>query len=168
VAERKASGKAAAEKGDEGRTSPSASTAEESTPKKAAAAPAEEPTSTASNEAVTTQAAPLDAPEKKVVLGNPESSTNYVAANAALRSPPGANHIRLLTEDGRELGPEDVFEFPPPESPSMLATVKQRVIQEFTYPGALTPTRHLMYPAGAQVPVGQALQLRDAMRVVTQ
>jgi hypothetical protein len=113
-----------------------------------------------------TQAAPLAAPEDKPRrLGHPESSTNFVAANAALRSVPGANHRRLLDFDGNDLDPEQMFVFPEAESPSMLATVRKAIYEEFTYPNASTPTTHLLYPAEAKVPVEQALKLRDALRL---
>lgn len=114
-----------------------------------------------------TQAAPLEAPPARPSrLGNPDSSTNFVAAAAALRSPSGSTHIRLHDEDDNDVDPEGLFEFPPPESPSMLARVNERVFQQFTYPGATTPTSQLLYAQGAMVPVEQALWVRDALRTV--
>jgi hypothetical protein len=123
-------------------------------------------TARATSATAETDAAPLDAPEPRPrKLGHPDSSTNFVAANAALRSPPGSNHVRLLDASGADVDPESVFEFPPSESPSMMATVNRQVFQEFTYPEASTPTTQLLYPAGARVPVEQALKLRNALRL---
>lgn len=116
--------------------------------------------------AAETQAAPLSAPDPARKLGDPYSSTDFVAANAALRSEPGARHIRLFDDEGADIDPDDVFEFPPAESPSMLADVKRKTYQEFLYREARTPSTRLMYPAGARVPVWQALKVREALHAV--
>lgn len=118
--------------------------------------------------AVNTQAAPLDAPLVRAVLGNPDSSTNFASANAALRSVPGSQHVRLFDDDGQDVDPEALFEFPAPDSPSMLAKVPRRVYQEFIPPQATTHLSHLYYPAGATVPVMQARQVRDALQLLSQ
>ena len=110
------------------------------------------------------QAAPLDAPSTPAAEEVMPSSNDPVAANAALRTPSGSGHIRLLGEDGNDVDPESLFTFPGADSPSAIATVGQRVYQEFRYPGASTPTTHLLYPEGAQVPVAAALQVREQLR----
>jgi hypothetical protein len=157
VAERKTS-KAAAASAPKGVTESGEPTAQSD---------ANEPDAATSDAAQKTDAAPLSAPkESPRRLGNPDSSTNFVAANAALRSVPGANHKRLHDIDGNDVDPETVFEFPPAESPSILATVRQAVYEEYLPYGATTTrTSHLLYPAGAQVPVDQAVKVREAFRV---
>ncbi|MBO2461686.1 hypothetical protein [Actinomadura violacea] len=121
------------------------------------------------SEAEPSNAAPLEAPESKPRrLGHPESSTDFVAANAALMLPPGARHVRLHDLAGNDIDPETLYEFPAAESPSHMATVPRQVLREFTYPEASTPTSQLFYPAGAVVPVQQALKVRDALRAVAE
>lgn len=113
------------------------------------------------------QAAPIDAPAKRPAhLGVQHQSTDFVAANAALRTPPGSAHQRLVDHAGADLGPDDLFHFPPADAPSSIATTKQRIYQQFTYPNASTPATQLLYPAGATVPVEQALQVRAAVKAV--
>src|SRR4051794_6087140 len=72
-----------------------------------------------------TDAAPIEPPEAKKArsphLGRPDSSTNPIAANAALRSPTGSNHRRLVTEDGTAIELTDLFEFPAGDEPRMVA-----------------------------------------------
>lgn len=115
-----------------------------------------------------TDAAPLTPDEATVQrsphLGVPESSTNPVAANAAVMSPPGSAHVRLVGEDGNRVGLDEVFEFPGPGNPRMVATVKQRVYQEFFYPNTSTPATHLLYPAGAEVPVPEAMRVVETFK----
>jgi hypothetical protein len=118
--------------------------------------------------ATTTRAAPLEAPEKLSQrtphLGDPPTSTNPVAANSGLRSVAGADHRRLCDAEGNDLTLEDLFVFPEQGSPSTLATVKQRVFEEFTYPGTTTRTQHLMYPEGALIPVGEAFRVLETFK----
>lgn len=121
------------------------------------------------SEAEPSNAAPLEAPEPKPRrLGHPDSSTDFVAANAALMLPPGARHIRLHDMAGNDIDPETLYEFPPAESPSHLATVPRQVLREFLHREASTPVSQLFYPAGAVVPVQQALKVRDALRAVAE
>lgn len=135
----------------------------------AKAAPAPENAAADAAEAVTqTEAAPLDAPEPPRQLGDPHTSTDFIAANAAVPTVPGTRHLRLLSPDGAPLATEDLFEFPPADAPATLATVRRDVIQEFLYGGATTPCTRQLYKAGARVPVDQAVRLLNALRLGAQ
>jgi hypothetical protein len=109
-------------------------------------------------------AAPLEAPPSRDPAVVMPSSNDPVAANAALMTPSGSAHVRLLGDDGDDIDPESIFEFPSGESPSTLAKVKTRIYQEFRYPGASTKTTQLMYPEGAMVPVQEAMRVREELR----
>jgi hypothetical protein len=115
-----------------------------------------------------TAAAPLTPDEATVQrsphLGRPDSSTNPVSANAAIMSPPGSAHVGLVDEDGKAIPLDEVFEFPGPDNPRHVATVKQRTLQNFRYPNTDVVTTHLLYPAGAEVPVGEAMRVVETFK----
>ncbi|GIH95427.1 hypothetical protein ACFFMN_22955 [Planobispora siamensis] len=148
------------------------------TPEPAADPEAAQTTTTAVEDETTTQprglvaqtdAAPLEPPaerkrQQEPADGVPESTTNHVAANAALRSVPGSSHQGLVDEDGNPLTADEVFDFPAAGNPSTFATVKTRVYERFKYPNASQVTTQLLYPAGAQVPVWIARQVTDKYR----
>lgn len=113
-----------------------------------------------------TEAAPLEAPPAPE-RGNADSSTNFVAASAALRSPPGATHLRLVGDDGKPISADGVFTFPETGRPGTVAVVRQRTYEAFTPPNATTEVRQLLYPAGARVPVAQALNVVAALNAAT-
>ncbi|MEV8634261.1 hypothetical protein AB0395_21660 [Streptosporangium sp. NPDC051023] len=115
-------------------------------------------------------AAPIDPPltarqmQQQPLHGHPDSTTNAVSASNALRSVPGSAHEGLVDENEQPLDIEDVFVFPEAGDPSTFATVKVRVFERFKYPNASQVTSHLLYPAGAQVPVWQARKVVDKYR----
>lgn len=117
-----------------------------------------------------TEAGPLVPSDVKNVHqppdGHPDSSTNSVSANAAQRSVPGSNHVEILDEDGGAVAIDDLFDAKDPTDPSVFVTVKQRVYQVFTYPGARTPTTQLLYPAGARVTVAEAERVKATLRAM--
>ena len=139
-----------------------ASQEQESTPQETA------PKTEAAGFAAMADAAPIEAPEAKRArsphLGRTDSSTNPIAANAALRSPTGSKHLRLLGEADKALTLKDVFAFPVAGSAETLATVKETVYEEFTYPNTTAPARHLLFLAGARVPIGEAYRLIDTYK----
>jgi hypothetical protein len=98
--------------------------------------------------------------------GHPDSSTNSVSANAAQRSVPGSNHVKILDEDGGAVDLDDLFDAKDPSDPSVFVTVKRRVYQVFTYPGARTPTTQLLYPAGARVTMVEAERVKASLRAM--
>lgn len=116
-----------------------------------------------------TAAAPIAAPDEATAqrsphLGHDHLSTNPLAANAAIHSPAGASHNRLVDDDGNDVALADIFELPTLENPVMVATVRQRVYQEFLYPNTSTPATHLLYAAGTRVPVAEAMRVLDTYK----
>lgn len=113
--------------------------------------------------AMMSEAAPLEPPERAAqrepASGHPHSTTNHVAANAALRSVPGSTHEGLVDDDGNPVNIDDVFEFPGEGNPSTIARVTKRVYERFRYPNTDTMATHLLYREGADVPLWQAHQL---------
>ncbi|MFF4777539.1 hypothetical protein ACFY05_32250 [Microtetraspora fusca] len=118
-----------------------------------------------------TAAAPLESPEalaqRSPELGIPDSTTNHIAANAALRSVSGSSHEGLVDADGRPLDIDDVFEWPAAGDPRTVARVTTQVYERFKYPNASQIAMHLLFPAGAEVPLWQAHQLVDKYKAVT-
>lgn len=112
-----------------------------------------------------TAAAPLAAPERAAQLepadGHADSSTDNVAAQAALRSPAGANFVRLVDPDGKALDvAKDVFEYPASgEDPKTTATVKTHVVEVYTSENARTASQQLLLTKGQEVPLGQVSQI---------
>lgn len=133
-----------------------------------AASPADEQDRMPSTTVLPSEAGPLVPTDVQKVHepadGHPESSTNSVAANAAQRSVPGSNHIRLLDEDGNDVDIEDVFEGP--DGPSMFVTTRMRLYQEFTYPKASTKTTQLLYPRGARVTLAEAERFKASVKAL--
>ncbi|MEW9530770.1 hypothetical protein [Microbispora sp. NPDC049125] len=156
------------------RTNRKAAAAEDahtSEPEAAPATPAAEQAAPQAPEAaLATAAAPIETPERyaqrQPADGHPESTTNNVAANAALRSITGFNHRRLLSDDAepRELSVDEIFEFPAGDDPKTTATVKQKVIEEYATENSSRLATHILFAAGQEVPVWQAKQLQDHYR----
>lgn len=117
--------------------------------------------------ATTGLAAPLTPSDQHTqvvpILGDPATSTSHVPASAGLRTYPGEQHIGLVDEDGNTLGADDLFEDPGEHFTYVVA--KQRVHEQFRYPGSEDTATRLFYAKGRQVPRGEAKRLRDAVRL---
>jgi hypothetical protein len=109
-------------------------------------------------------ATPLEAPDAagqvEPVLGHNQSSTNHVAANAAARTTPGEDHVRLVGEDGKDLDADSVFDAQ--EGPNTFVTVNTRVYEEFLYRNSSRTSRRLLFPKGARVALGEAERFKAA------
>lgn len=136
----------------------------------AAGGPVEAEAGGVASMAASTTAAPIDVPADMAAQvlpehGHVDSSSNPVAANAALHNPVGSTFMRLFGEDGKDIDPADLFTAP--DGPATTVMVRERVYQEFRYPGATTPTSQLLYPAGAVVPIDQAERVKASVQAVT-
>jgi hypothetical protein len=145
------------EPGEQDKAAPSVPPAGVTGPGTGSGAPVDEQDRTPASTVLPSEAGPLVPTDVQKVntpeLGHPTSSTNFVAANAAQRSVPGSNHVRLVDDQGNDVAADDIFN--DPDGPSMFVTTKSRVYQEFTYPGARTVTTQLLYPAGARVTLAE-------------
>lgn len=111
-------------------------------------------------------AAPLEAPARPTAAGPHQPLTsNQVAVHAGLSSMGNQRHVRVLGEDGQEVGPDDIFDFGP-EGTSTAPTVKQRIEEEYIHPGTTTPVSRLLYNRGTVVPRDRADALVAEMRRV--
>lgn len=132
------------------------------------ASPEDEQERSPSTTVLPTEAGPLVPTDVQKVHepadGHPESSTNTVAAGAALRTVPGENHVRLHTEDGEDVDVEDLFT--EPLGASRMVEVKQRVFQTFTYHKARTPTTRLAYNKGARIPLAEAERFKASLKTL--
>lgn len=95
-------------------------------------------------------------------LGNPGSSTNPVAAAAALRSQPGTGHVQFVSEDGTALSPDDIFV----DEGGPTVTAKTRVHEVYRYRNATSHGVQLLYTPGQLVPRREADQVLAAARAV--
>lgn len=114
-------------------------------------------------------AAPLEPPDlqTKPAAGNPNSSTNPVAANAAVRTLPGDQHRRLVVP-GAEPGtfepadPDDLWFDQGPRF--TIVQSRHRLFEEFTHHNARRTDRRLLYNQGTPVRRDQANELTELAR----
>lgn len=112
-------------------------------------------------------AAPLDPPadshtQMQPKHGHDDSTTNHTYAAAGGRTIAGETHRRIVDADGNDVAAEDLFLDAGPASPFLIAS--RRLSEVFTYQGAKTETRRLLFTAGASIPRAQAEQLKAAMQ----
>jgi hypothetical protein len=112
-------------------------------------------------------AAPLEPPAALAGVQPPdpetgyaESSTNPVAAAAALRTVPGDDHIDLIDDNGDPVNPEELFD--DPGAHSTIVRVNRRVIERFTYRGAARPATRLYLRPGQVVSRAEAERIKAA------
>lgn len=133
-----------------------------------AAPPEDEQERMPSTTVLATEAGPLVPSDVQKVekpgQGHVDSSTDAVGANAAQRSVPGTSHVKVVDEDDNEIAVDDLFTAKDPADPSVFVHTRRRVYQIFTYPGARTQTRQLLYPQGARVTVFEAERVKNALR----
>lgn len=117
---------------------------------------------------VTAGSAPIEAPDAALqtqpARGYDTSTTNTVAANAAVSTYPGEDHVRLVDEDGNEIDGADLFN--DSDGVQTFVTAKQRVFEVFRYPGAERTAQRLLYAAGARVDRLTAARLQEAYKTV--
>lgn len=118
-------------------------------------------------------AAPLDPPNAPVHPegADPQSSTNPVAASAAVQTMPGDAHVRIVTpnpdyrpgDQGADqyiaADPDRMFTDPGGHATFMHTSV--RLLEEFRHNGARGVDRRLLYAPGQPVSRARAHQLRQ-------
>lgn len=113
------------------------------------------------------EAAPIEAPDAANQAdpeeGHGPTSTNPVAANSALTSVAGEDHVRLVGEDGQEISPDDIFEDADPSKTFRIT--KTRVYEEFHYWNSPQPMTRLLFPAGWRVDLATAANLAQAQQL---
>jgi len=106
------------------------------------------------------EAAPVEPPDVTHVtepkLGYVETSTDPIAAAAAVQSHVGDVTVKLVGPDGSEVKPSEFFEVPDDPRARTLRIVKHRVSEVFTVRQVKTPSRRLLFTAGQEVPVQMA------------
>lgn len=144
------------------------SNAVETGPQTGVAAPAENtarPPATIGNE--TPGASPLDPPadqhtQRQPELGHPTSSTDHTYAEVGGQTIAGENLVRLVDSRGEAIDVETLFHRESDRATHVIST--KRVFEEFTYPGASTVTKRLIFAEGARVPLAQASRIEAAAK----
>lgn len=117
-------------------------------------------------------AAPLEpavtdlAIQRTPLLGHPDSSTNNVAAAAAVLTQPGATHHSFSDGQGNTLPAEDLFLDEGPER--TVVTAKHRIHEVYTFPNATATGEQLLYPVGVEVPRAEADRVIAAAKAFEQ
>lgn len=109
----------------------------------------------------TPDAAPMEPDDVKRAtqpkLGDPQTSTDPIAAAAAIRSQAGDDTVDLVDDaTGKSIKPSQFFEVPDGPIARTYRRVNARVVEVYTVRHVKTPNRRLLFTDGQMVPVAMA------------
>lgn len=108
----------------------------------------------------TPDAAPMEPEDVKRATepkhGDVQTSTDPIAAAAAIQSHAGDDTVELLGRGGKPVKPSEFFDVPDDGRARSLRIVNQRVSEVYTVRHVKTPSRRLLFTEGQPVPVAVA------------